>query len=376
MWNNVTAIVKNQSTKRLALAIVVSAALHAYLVGGFNMHMPSLKKEMHVIEARLQMPKVVIQQEAAEEAVVNAQPKPVTSLPKKQVPKLAPEAIEEPVSDIKPQQMDISPEVLSAATLEQAIKPSPIEEAPQAENSQSVQTEQQAESQLVDAGFVINENAYQYVETDFDVRTEIDGATEGSAKITYNLTDNQQYALKSVIKPRGLAALIISDLLQTSDGTLTKNGLQPNVYLYQYGAKTDKTYSAKFDWASKMVSLITAKGTKTAEIADGTQDLLSFMYQFMYVAPLERMQISIATGKKLANYDYSFDGEETVNIPMGEIKTLHIFHVGDESDEKTELWLALDYQYVPVKIRKTEKNGKVYELVATRVNTARPVVLN
>lgn len=376
MWNNVTAIVKNQSTKRLALAIVVSAALHAYLVGGFNMHMPSLKKEMHVIEARLQMPKVVIQQEAAKEVVVNAQPKPVTSLPKKQVPKLAPEAIEEPVSDIKPQQMDISPEVLSAATLEQAITPSPIEEAPQAENSQSVQTEQQAESQLVDAGFVINENAYQYVETDFDVRTEIDGATEGSAKITYNLTDNQQYTLKSVIKPRGLAALIISNLLQTSDGTLTKNGLQPNVYLYQYGAKTDKTYSAKFDWASKMVSLITAKGTKTAEIADGTQDLLSFMYQFMYVAPLERMQISIATGKKLANYDYSFGGEESISIPMGEIKTLHIFHVGDESDEKTELWLALDYQYVPVKIRKTEKNGKIYELAATRVNTARPVVLN
>lgn len=128
MWNNVTAIVKNQSTKRLALAIVVSAVLHAYLVGGLNMHMPSLKKEMHVIEARLQMPKVVIQQEAAKEVVVNAQPKPVTTSPKKQAPKLASEAIEEPVSDIKPQQMDISPEILSAATLEQVIKPSPIEE--------------------------------------------------------------------------------------------------------------------------------------------------------------------------------------------------------------------------------------------------------
>lgn len=372
MWNNVVDIVKNQSTKRLALAIVVSAVLHAYLVGGLHVHMPSLKKEMHIIEARIQMPKVVIQHAATKEEVVKMQAEPVDALPQKQMPQPVAEAIAEPVSEIKPQQTDITPEALDAA----ALNPLPTEEALPAENGQLVQAEQQTESQPIDTGLVINENAYQYVETDFDVRTEIDGATEGSAKITFNLIDNQQYALKSVIKPRGLAALIISDLLQTSDGTLTKNGLQPNAYLYQYGNKTDKTYSAKFDWASKMVSLITAKGTKTEEIADGTQDLLSFMYQFMYVAPLERMQISIATGKKLADYDYSFDGEESISIPMGELKTLHIFHTGDNSNEKTELWLALDYQYVPVKIRKTEKNGKIYELVATRINTARPVVLN
>lgn len=374
MWNNVTAIVKNQNTKRLALAIFASVALHAYLIGGLNVHMPSLKKEMHVIEARLQMPKVVIPQEAPEEVVVNAQPKPVAPVPQKQAPQPPVEIIEKSVS-VTPQ-ADVAPEVLNAEAPDQAIMPSPAEGAQQAEGSQLVQAAQQDEPQPIDAGLVINENAYQFVETEFDVRTAIDGSTEGTAKITYNLMDNQQYALKSVIKPRGLAALIISDLLQTSDGTLTKNGLQPNAYLYQYGDKTDKTYSAKFDWASKVVSLITAKGTKTAEIADGTQDLLSFMYQFMYVAPLERMEISIATGKKLGNYDYSFDSEETINIPMGELKTLHIFYLGDDNDEKTELWLATDYQYVPVKIRKTEKNGKIYELVATRINTARPVVLN
>lgn len=374
MWNNVTAIVKNQNTKRLALAIFASVALHAYLIGGLNVHMPSLKKEMHVIEARLQMPKVVIPQEAPEEVVVNAQPKPVAPVPQKQAPQPPVEIIEKSVS-VTPQ-ADVAPEVLNAEAPDQAIMPSPAEGAQQAEGSQLVQAAQQDEPQPIDAGLVINENAYQFVETEFDVRTAIDGSTEGTAKITYNLMDNQQYALKSVIKPRGLAALIISDLLQTSDGTLTKNGLQPNAYLYQYGDKMDKTYSAKFDWASKVVSLITAKGTKTAEIADGTQDLLSFMYQFMYVAPLERMEISIATGKKLGNYDYSFDSEETINIPMGELKTLHIFYLGDDNDEKTELWLATDYQYVPVKIRKTEKNGKIYELVATRINTARPVVLN
>jgi hypothetical protein len=143
-------------------------------------------------------------------------------------------------------------------------------------------------------------------------------------------------------------------------------------YLYQYGNKSNKTYAAKFNWQTKTVNLITSQGTKTAEIEEGAQDLLSFMYQFMFLAPLERMQISIATGKKLTSYTYSFSGEENINTPLGEIKTIHIFHESENSDEKTELWLALDYEYLPVKIRKTEKKGRVYELVANRIRTTPP----
>lgn len=367
MWNNVAESVKNRSTRRLALAILVSVILHAYLVGGFSMHLPVLKKEVHTLETRLQMPKAAvpeekIQQEAkVKKNVVSTRPNPVATLP--QTPQVLADVIEEPVPADQEQQADEVPETLSTTELEQAAEPLHSEEL-------------ESDPQPIDMGLVINENAYQYVETDFVVRTEIDGVTQGSAKVTYDLIDNQQYMLKSVIKPRGLAALVLGDLVQTSDGTLTKNGLRPDFYLYQYNNKADKTYSAKFDWTSKVVSLTTAKGTKTAEIMDGTQDLLSFMYQFMYVAPLERMQISVATGKKLNNYDYRFDGEENISIPLGELKTLHISHIGDNDDEKTELWLAIDYQYVPVKIRKTEKNGKLYELAAKHINTARPTVLN
>ena len=49
-------------------------------------------------------------------------------------------------------------------------------------------------------------------------------------------------------------------------------------------------------------------------------------------------------------------------------------HTGGVEEDKTELWLALDYQYIPVKIRKTESDNKVYELLATRININRPVI--
>ena len=172
----------------------------------------------------------------------------------------------------------------------------------------------------------------------------------------------------------GLAALMFPDLLQTSEGLLTKSGLQPVKYLYQFGNKADKTRSANFDWQAKNVVMQTSKGIKTEELPDGTQELISFMYQFMYVTPLQDMQIPIATGKKLSTYEYSFEGEENFNSSLGELKAIHITHSGVDSDEKTELWLAIDYQYLPVKIRKIEKNGNVVELEATRINTNRPTV--
>ena len=370
MWNNVAEFIQNRSTKRLALALVLSSMVHAFLMSGFNVRLPSPKPENHTIEARLQGPKLV-KKVVDSKAIVKD--KTAKSSEKVAVPLPEKAAVETPAEELESLPPDYSagfiPSDLPAATPE--LTTPPIQQSTtvaQPEISEIVE----AEPPSVDEGLVINENAYQYVETDFDVRTKIDGAKEGSAKIVFNLTNGNQYQLSSLIKPDGIAALIVANLLQTSTGQLTKSGLQPGNYVYQYGNKVDKTYTAKFDWSAKKVDLMTSKGTKTAEISDGAQDLLSFMYQFMYVAPLERMQISIATGKKLTSYHYSFSGEENIATPLGEIKTIHIFHESEDSDEKTELWLALDYQYVPVKIRKTEKNGKVYELVANRISTSRP----
>jgi hypothetical protein len=366
MWNNDEQFIRDGSTKKLVLAIVVSAVLHAYLVGSFDLYLPTLKQKNQAIEARLQASKmtkkVVVREEIFNNKLAQSPQTVPASMPQ-------PEIIGDSETILEPLPAEFNSTNFQAITSEsnpQNIQQSDLVASPEA--SDEVGTAPQA----VDEDLVINENAYPYVETNFDVRTQIDGATEGSAKIVFNVIDGKQYQLTSLIKPDGLAALIVSDLLQTSSGQLTKRGLQPDNYLYQYGNKSNKTYAAKFNWQTKTVNLITSQGTKTAEIEEGAQDLLSFMYQFMFVAPLERMQISIATGKKLTSYTYSFSGEENINTPLGEIKTIHIFHESENSDEKTELWLALDYEYLPVKIRKTEKKGRVYELVANRIRTTPP----
>jgi Protein of unknown function (DUF3108) len=369
MWSDLAEILQDPSYKRLGLALVISALLHFFLMNGLDLALPNLKKELHVIEARIQMPKVAVKEVTTpKQEELTSEPEPIKQVPAKEV-LLEPEPIEQAPPEAN-QEAASSP--VAEPPVQQPVAATITE--PVAETT--LPPEPAEEPQPVDAGLVINENAYQYVETEFDVRTEIDRSAVGKAKITFNLIDSNRYQLQWLTEGKGIAALLFPDLLQVSEGFLVKTGLQPVSYLYQFGDKADKTRKASFDWQVKKVTLQSSSGTNTEDLTDGAQDLLSFMYQFMYVAPMQKMEIQITNGKKLAMYDYSFEGEENINTEFGEIKTLHIVHRGVDSDEKTELWLALDYQYVPVKIRKIEKNGKVFELTATRINTNRPIANN
>jgi hypothetical protein len=370
MWSKLVKLSQDVAFKRLMVAVIISAVLHAFLARQFNLTLPFFKKQTQVIEARLVVPTL-------NKKVETAAPKSEQSL--KKIAESAPLKNPKPPKPVAPVVETLPlPEPDLPATEPVNVAPVPDVLAEDFPNQpQETQPEAQPEQHepVADNALVINENAYPFVETFFDVRTKIDGPVEGESTITYQRTNESQYQLSWLTEAHGLAALVVSDLLQTSEGTVTQTGLQPNHYLYQYGNNNEKRYTATFDWAQKKVSLNTPKGSKTQDIADGTQDLLSFMYQFMYVAPLQRMQINIATGKKLAMYDYSFEGEEDIVTGLGNIKAVHIVHTGNESDEKTELWLAVDYQYVPVKIRKTEKNGRLYELVMRKVNTQQQIML-
>lgn len=356
---------KNASVRHLLLALCISLLLHLFLIGNFNFNLSDVNEPQHVIEARLVLPKAVLAKTIVKD------PTPGELPPKLESFKQAPPPPKMPITDtsVKSEPSDKS---LFSDAIPMSEQVSPI--ISDAE-SESVVTD--SETKADEVGLIINPNAYQYVEAEFDVRTDIAAKIEsspaGNAKMVYQLLPNgEQYQITSLIQAKGLAALIIPDLLQTSDGFINSPGLQPQHYLYQFGNKKNKTYSADFDWENKKLILHNANGDQTLELTEGTQDLLSFMYQFMFVPPLQNMQLSITNGKKLGVYNYSFEGEEIIATKMGDLHTIHLLRMAAEGEKKTELWLALDYQYVPVKIRETDKDGKVYELLVTSLKTQRP----
>ncbi len=366
MWQTLQSWVDKPGVQRLGWAVLVSMLLHAWLFSGHFFKLPSLSKEMHTIEARIQMPKVVV----PESTQAKPEKAPVsTDKPKPKLKRL----VHKPKPVPQPEMLPVEEPKAEAVTENTSTVP---EAAPVQEPTQTQDETPTEAPQIADTGLVINENAYRYVETYFNVSTKIDGRAEGKAKIVYDLMDERHYKITSLTEANGLAALFIGDLMQESEGELTKTGLQPHRYLYQYGDKEDKTYLATFDWQNKSLLMVSSKSEKAVPLVEGSQDLLSFMYQFMFVPPLETMQIPITNGKKLRIYDYQFDGEVLLTGELGEVNTLHISRSGQDPEERVEFWLAPSYQNIPIKIRKTEKDGKVYEMTATRINTNRPILNN
>lgn len=265
-----------------------------------------------------------------------------------------------------------SPELIQAADAPVSSSANSAQTGPATGNSADGSNEDSAagysETQEQDEP---EKTAYTHVETAFEVKRGIDTSAVGVTKIVFNIEPNGHYSIVSTTQAKGLVSLFFGNLTQKSEGTVTEHGLKPDFYSYQYGNDAKKSQTANFDWVNNILHMHTHKGDSTANLATGTQDFLSFMYQFMFMPPLDTMQITMTNGKRLRTYSYSFEGEESIATKLGELKTIHLLKAsGDE--EKTELWLATDYQYLPVKIRKTEKDGAVIEQVVANIRTESP----
>lgn len=201
---------------------------------------------------------------------------------------------------------------------------------------------------------------YKKVVIDYDVRRSVDGSPVGAARTTYFLEENNQYSIKNEVEAKGFVSLFYwNKLQQTSDGILTPEGLKPKNYHYQFGSKIDNF--AVFDWDAKKIITTTNGKINEFDMLEGSQDMLSFMYQFMFEPPLTKMKIYITNGKNYKPYDYSYIGEEVIETDVDKILTLHIAKFNYNNEERIDLWLAKDYKYLPIKIRKTEKDGSILD---------------
>jgi len=219
---------------------------------------------------------------------------------------------------------------------------------------------------------------YQWVKSHYDVYADqsqqASHSALGKAQMHYK-REGRQYTLSSLVKASGVMRIFLDDLVQESRGAIDAHGLKPDYFRYQYGKKGKKTYEASFDWAQNQVALKTKKGIKRLDLSAGTQDLLSFMFQFMFSPPLNQTSMMITNGKRLGQYDYAFLGEQLVKTKLGVFNTVHLLREDPVKNEKLALWLATDYQYLPVKIKKIKaKKNKIYELVIRSLTTDQGVV--
>jgi hypothetical protein len=315
-------------SSRLLWAILISLILHVLLAGGWHVLLPNFDFSKHVIEAELA-------------------PLP----PKKPLP-----VLKKRVAKRVAKKTALPPSTKQSATSALASEPAYIPAPMIGEEDRPAYEEPKALPPP------------NYVETEFEVKRT--GLGSGKARYRFDLIGEGRYRLQSEIQAVGLAFLAFSGKrLEVSEGAVTEYGLRPDAYRYEISTKPEKLQRADFDWTNHKLTLTTAKHNEVLELPDDAQDFLSFMYQFMFVPPLDRMQHTLTNGKTLHTIDYLFVSEDELDTKFGKLNTMHIAKSSGDADEKTELWLAVDYRFIPVKILKIAKDGSGYDLVVTRIDT-------
>ncbi|MCU0805421.1 MAG: DUF3108 domain-containing protein [Burkholderiales bacterium] len=172
-------------------------------------------------------------------------------------------------------------------------------------------------------------------------------------------SDGRQYVAESVAEGSGLVSLFYSGkFAQRSEGQIGAGGLVPEVYTLRRG-RADATDVARFDWRSATVALESKGETRVAAIAPGTQDPLSAQHQFYFVQPLGASgQFRVADGRKLRAFWYEVVGEELVETALGVVSAIHMRRA-NRDDATADVWVDPHRSYLPVKIRATDRKGRV-----------------
>ncbi|NOT14321.1 MAG: DUF3108 domain-containing protein [Methylotenera sp.] len=336
------------NNKALLLALVASLLLHFLLIAKFQWHIPNLDKGIQRLDVRL----VAL---PASSPVIQAveQPKSIVPLP-------------EPI---------VSETVAMSEPPEKVESPASLESLP---------LEQQVVSQATAVGQVAPKRPettpYQYVETTFDVKLNsasklpnqpVDANENNVVRAVFRIDKNGTYMLTTHIaiansEDKNLANL--NDIRQMSEGVVTQAGLVPSSYIIQKQGDSNGVQHIRFVWKDAFVQFKSANLDKVEPLVAGTLDELSALYQFMFLPPVERAQINVASEGTQVMLEFSVKAEEEITTAFGNLRTLHLIKTNSDGHWQ-DLWLAIDYQYLPVKMIKVFENGETLEFTLKNMLT-------
>ena len=321
-----------RSTGRIALAIALSALVHAIALFAPLIKLPPVEVPLPPLTAKLEpLPKIAAK--PAPPRKHKPRPVPVEALPADQPAESV--STEEPQIDAGPQPSAIDEAI--DKTVEEARPAHPLPK----------------HAQLTFAA---------YKGKDFKI---------GEARHRLEIGDDKSYILRVGMNTTGLASIFKTfESDHRSSGVLTAQGLRPNEFSETKNtSKGRESLAAKFSWEEKVLSFSNGNSTPLPEQA---QDVASFLYQFPQLA-LDNGAISmyISNGKKLERYEFTIGEEEMIQTHLGRLRALPLHKVHAQGEEGLDIWLGLEYRLLPVKLRMFDRSGQIAgEMVISEILVA------
>lgn len=173
--------------------------------------------------------------------------------------------------------------------------------------------------------------------------------------------ENGHYRIESVTKGVGVYALFGERKL-TSEGEVTAAGLKPSHFELHQGDNERKALYADFDWVANTLTMKVKGKPTTVPLQPGTQDLSSFMYQFMFAQPKgNEFVLPVTTGKRLNTYRYNVaERNAALQTKAGNFNAIHLVNADKSDEDEKELWLGAEAHYLPVRLlMKDDHDAKI-----------------
>lgn len=203
-----------------------------------------------------------------------------------------------------------------------------------------------------------------------DYEVFFNGAPVGEMREVFEQTGDR-YRIISETRATGVMALIHKKPARAeSSGVITPFGLRPERFEAVRGKKGEKHETAEFDWSRHSLRLRHDGVTETLPLPQGTQDRLSAMYQFLFLAPASRASLDfpMTNGRKLDDYRYRAGTDSRLDTRLGNLAVQHLVKQQQTGEVATEIWLSTEHRGLPVRMRIVEPDGERYEQRITRVS--------
>jgi hypothetical protein len=164
-----------------------------------------------------------------------------------------------------------------------------------------------------------------------------------------------------------------------STGTLKSFGIAPDNYIEKIEI-ANRELRADFDWKMSAVSFIGRGASQPTTFAEGTQDPLSLQFHLPLLAqaypwrfaPGAEVTFAVAR-RSVENYSFVVEGFETTNIDGTDVMTLKIDRKrGPGANRRVEIWMAPEFQWLPVRLRFTDSNEEVWDSVLSQLPSEPP----
>jgi hypothetical protein len=168
------------------------------------------------------------------------------------------------------------------------------------------------------------------------------------------------YRILSESRAVGLLALFAREPLRLdSSGQVIASGLQPLHFEGKRGDNDPRRARADFDWAAGQLTLTRDGTTDHLKLPATTQDLVSVMYQFMFLdlAHRDRFELAMTNGRKLNQHWYTIRPGVEIDTAFGRMTTLHLVKQHRPDESGAEIWLAPRHRQLPVKMVVIDEDG-------------------